>query len=773
MDYHTQQHYNPMHQQSMNSLNLPDSSASSNEKALMWSNTQYMTESGYSTQAPSISSIDAFLNNEQMDSTLNNMDATTSVAPIQPPQTAPTAVMPVAQPDWNQPKPNPPPAYQQPIQTAPPVQPQTDAESDNAVANWMNSQDNSEKALKAIPDLLKLITDEDLIVVQQAAVLFNQMSRIEGPRLALIQTENAVQCLVHCLTSTVDLETARHLVGTLYNVSSQKPAGIQAIINSNALPNIIKMLCAPLEPIVSYSVTILHNVLLDGGDKVKMQMRKMGAIHNMIPLLNHNKVKVLSIVVDCLQLLAFGNSEAKQLILELNGTQALVNLLMNHQNYNKLLLNTTRLLKVLSVCAKNKQALVSYNAMQALAINLIPTQTPDGQTMTPSHDVVHNCLITLRNLSDAATRINGLEQLVANLLNILSTSSDVNITIPAAGILSNLTCNNENNKKAALKSNAVQILLQLIHQNMFSQKNLLLDPCVCALRHITNRHGDMLLAQEQVRSINGLTIIAQLMDVRPRSWSVIKAVLGLIRNFASNQLNANHIRANEIIAKLTQILYDSVSEIQMRTNNGTLLANVIKVDDVNLFDIVEACSSVLLILAKDYQNQMKMLELDCLVFFVQMFYSPIVMIQKAGSSLLAELSANKDCAHVISLQPNFNEFVQAHFCNQYGIIKTIAELTGSATQPDPNASTILQHVTTFMQKIQEHKNQRQMMYQQAPQRPSYAQQMQPQQQIHDQYGIPMHQAPMQQQMYYNNQMGMPSVGAYPQQQPQQQYNQYY
>ncbi len=84
-----------------------------------------------------------------------------------------------------------------------------------------------------------------------------------------------------------------------------------------------------METIVSYSITTLHNVLLDCGDKVKIQLRKMCVIHHMIPLLSQNSnVKFLSIVVDCLQLLAFGNQETKLTILELGGTQMLVNLLM-------------------------------------------------------------------------------------------------------------------------------------------------------------------------------------------------------------------------------------------------------------------------------------------------------------------------------------------------------------------------------------------------------------------------------------------------------------
>lgn len=771
MDYHTQQqqlHYNNMHQQSMNGLggglSLPDStSASSNEKALMWSNTQYMTESGYSTQAPSISSIDAFLNNDQMDSTINNMDTTTTAAStsstLMPPQVA----------EWNQQQKYPiqqPEVIQPPKEAAPQPEQETN-DNDNAVANWMNYQDNSEMALKAIPELLKLITDEDLIVVQQAAILFNQMSRNEGPRMALIQTNNAVQCLVDCLNTTADLETARSLVGTLYSVSTQKPAGVQAIINSKALATLVKMLSAPMETIISYSITTLHNVLLDCGDKIKMQLRKMGVIHHMIPLLNQNtNVKFLSIVVDCLQLLAFGNQETKQIILELGGTQMLVGLLMNHNNYQKLLLNTTRLLKVLSVCSQNKQALVNFNAMQALSMHLLQPQPANGASLTTtSNDILQNCLITLRNLSDAATRLNGLEGLVTNLLNLLASTTEFTVSTLAAGILSNLTCNNENNKKTALRSNGVQILLQIIHKNMSVQKTQLVEPCVCALRHITNRHQDMLLAQEQVRSINGLNIITQLMVIQPRSWPVIKAVLGLIRNFCSNQLNANHLRSNGTIEKLMQILFDAYTEIQLRTNGGSNLSQVVKIDDVNLFDIIDASSSALLILAKEYQNQIIMKDLDCLGFFVQMFFSPLPLIQKAAASLLAELSTSKECAEVIEQQPGLQQFVQANFCNQYGMLKTIAELT--STTPNSNASIILQHVTTFMQRIQEHKNQRAMLFQQQQQqRPAFPAQQFPAQAM-DQFGS----TGSQQQMYYNNQMPINSFPQQPQQ--QQQFNQFY
>lgn len=461
MDYHTQnahygqhQHMHQHHQQSSSGLNLPDASSSS-EKALMWSATQYGMESGYSTMAPSISSIDAFLNNEQMDSTMSTMEhsgapTTASItATTTSTSTSGTSSDIVVIPSVLEPQAQPTPQAQ-PAPPPPALPPPVEDDNNNAVANWINYQDDSEMALKAIPDLLKLLVDEDLVVVQQAAILLNQMSRLEGPRLGLIQTSSAVQCLVDCLNTTADLETARSLVGTLYGVSTQKPAGTQAIINSKALQPLVKMLSAPMETIVSYAITTLHNVLLDCGDKCKALLRKMGAIHQMIPLLlsaNQN-VKFLSIVVDCLQLLAFGNQESKQIILELGGTQMLVGLLANSHQYQKLLLNTTRLLKVLSVCAQNKPALVSFNAMQALSMHLlhhasvasVATNAPGVNAAaaapnTTANDILQNCLITLRNLSDAATRLNGLEQLVQNLLQLLAATSDYTVATLAAGKL--------------------------------------------------------------------------------------------------------------------------------------------------------------------------------------------------------------------------------------------------------------------------------------------------------------------------------------------------
>ena len=401
--------------------------------------------------------------------------------------------------------------------------------------------------------------------------------------------------------------------------------------------------------------------------------------------------------------------------------------------YQKLLLNITRLLKVLSVCSLNKPNLVSLNIMQLLSNHLLKPAQANSQQLpaapapvtssTTAADIIQNCLITLRNLSDAATL-------------------ETNMLIPA--------------------------------------KHLLIEPLSCALRHITNRHAVMLMAQSQFRAAAGIPILTQLMVMQPRMWSCIKAALGLVRNICSNPANANDLRSNCIIEKLMQILYDAYTELQTRISAQPALAAAtsIKHDDVNMFDIVDASATALLLLAKEYANQLIMKDLDCIGFFVQMFYSSNVLIQKAAASLLAELAASKDCSEVIEQQPGVQHFITTTFCNQYGQLKSVEEMAASvppaATVPisssgHSHVSTILQHVNTLMHRTQEHRNQRAFFIQQQQMQQQQRQQQYMYQPGQHQANLPPPPQPMQQpQQVVMQDPYMQQQPVYTSMQPQQQ-----
>merc|ERR1712061_430926 len=227
----------------------------------------------------------------------------------------------------------------------------------HAVVNLINYQDDADLATRAIPELIKLLNDEDQVVVSQAAMMVHQLSKKEA---------------------SSDLESTKGAIGTLHNLSHHRQ-GLLAIFKSGGINALVKLLSSPVESVLFYTITTLHNLLLHQ-EGVKNQVRLAGGIPKMIALLQRNNVKFLAIVTDCLQIMAYGNQESKLIMLASQGPHELVRLIRTY-DYEKLLWTTSRVLKVLSVCLSNKPAIVDAGGMQALAIHL-------GH---PSHRLVQNC----------------------------------------------------------------------------------------------------------------------------------------------------------------------------------------------------------------------------------------------------------------------------------------------------------------------------------------------------------------------------------------------
>ncbi len=62
-------------------------------------------------------------------------------------------------------------------------------------------------------------------------------------------------------------------------------------------------------------------------------------------------------------------------------------------------------------------------------------------------------------MSDAATRVDGLDNLLQMLIQLLS-SNDFQVVTCAAGVLSNLTCNNPRNKQIVYRVGGVEALVR-------------------------------------------------------------------------------------------------------------------------------------------------------------------------------------------------------------------------------------------------------------------------------------------------------------------------
>lgn len=415
----------------------------------------------------------------------------------------------------------------------------------HAVVNLINYQDDAELATRAIPELIKLLNDEDQVIVSQAATMVLQLSKKEASRHAIMNSPQVVAALVRAISKSNDLETTKGAVGTLHYLSHHRQ-GLLAIFKSGGIPALVKLLSSPVESVLFYAITTLHNLLLHQ-DGSKMQVRLAGGLQKMVTLLQRNNVKFLAVVTDCLQILAYANQESKLIILASGGPNELVRIMRSY-DYEKLLWSTSRVLKVLSVCSSNKPAIVECGGMQALANHLV----------SQSNRLVQNCLWTLRNLSDAATKVEGLEQLLSSLVQVLA-STDVNVVTCAAGILSNLTCNNQRNKITVCQVGGVDALVRTIIGA--GDREEITEPAVCALRHLTSRHTEAEHAQNSIRMNNGLWVIVKLLHP-PSRWPLIKAVIGLIRNLALCSENHAPLREHGAILHLVRLLSKAYQDIE-------------------------------------------------------------------------------------------------------------------------------------------------------------------------------------------------------------------
>jgi len=466
----------------------------------------------------------------------------------------------------------------------------------HAVVNLINYQDDADLATRAIPELIKLLNDEDQVVVSQAAMMVHQLSKKEASRHAIMNSPQMVQALVKTLSNPSDLESTKGAVGTLHNLSHHRQ-GLMAIFKSGGINALVKLLSSPVESVLFYTITTLHNLLLhqEGSKNV---VRLAGGIPKMVALLQRNNVKFLAIVTDCLQIMAYGNQESKLIILASQGPLELVRIMRSY-DYEKLLWTTSRVLKVLSVCSSNKPAIVDAGGMQALSIHLNHASTR----------LVQNCLWTLRNLSDAGTKLDNMDHLMQalcmgtigdhkrGLVGLLG-SNDVNIVTCAAGILSNLTCNNGKNKINVCRFGGIEALVSTIIAA--GDREEITEPAVCALRHLTSRHPECEVAQNAARLQGGIPTIARLLHP-PSRWPLVKAVIGLIRNLALCPANEAPLRENGTIPRLVHLLIRAFQDIQGRTSRGQAAGSY--ADGVRMEEIVEGTVGALHVLGRDEHNR--------------------------------------------------------------------------------------------------------------------------------------------------------------------------
>ena len=86
------------------------------------------------------------------------------------------------------------------------------------------------------------------------------------------------------------------------------------------------------------------------------------------------------------------------------------------------------------------------------------------------------------------------------------------------------------------------------------------EPGLCSLRHLTSRHPEAQLAQNDVRLHHGIPLVCSLMSTnRPL---IVKAAMGLIRNLAMCEANLAPLRENNAVQMCAGALQAAFAEIQ-------------------------------------------------------------------------------------------------------------------------------------------------------------------------------------------------------------------
>lgn len=85
------------------------------------------------------------------------------------------------------------------------------------------------------------------------------------------------------------------------------------------------------------------------------------------------------------------------------------------------------------------------------------------------------------------------------------------------------------------------------------------ESCLCSLRHLTSQHPFSYDVQTEVRSLGGLELTVQKLQLAT-TWPVIKAATGLVRNLLNCEENHQTLVELKIIPRLGQLLALSVKE---------------------------------------------------------------------------------------------------------------------------------------------------------------------------------------------------------------------
>ena len=73
-----------------------------------------------------------------------------------------------------------------------------------------------------LPELTKLLSDTDVTVVGQAAMLMHHLSKKEASRHAMIDNQDVVMSIIQVMGRSNDPEVQRNVAGALHHISGDR-----------------------------------------------------------------------------------------------------------------------------------------------------------------------------------------------------------------------------------------------------------------------------------------------------------------------------------------------------------------------------------------------------------------------------------------------------------------------------------------------------------------------------------------------------------------------
>lgn len=397
---------------------------------------------------------------------------------------------------------------------------------------------------KVVEEFEKIMRNENdkVVLTNSVCLLFRfSIDSVRGAEVcqSMAHSSEIMSCLHYVLTNEQfkdDDLILCYATGNLTNLSKYEEGRTAILWNYNGVNSLLCSLKSRDSNVVIFAITAIHNLLLDRrvGHQEKAKDQVMIGIEHIVKLLENEfllqNYEFKVIVLDCLQILAYGDSKNRLAIRKSGGPSLLLRTMrenLANQPTDDLIDTASRVLKSLSVCSENKEDIIENGGV------IILTDCIGRNNV----EILKTCLWTLRNLSDVinkSKRYHGecLKLLVERLLDILRRYADhPNIVTCAIGILANLTCNNESIKQLICDHHGVDLILDTIANAMKDEVGRqieILEPAICALCHLLNQGHNLGAADEAREAVIRFGLFDRLQDPRLISYDLAKAVDKLV-----------------------------------------------------------------------------------------------------------------------------------------------------------------------------------------------------------------------------------------------------